>query len=99
MTPKEIKAKRLQLKLTQVDLGRALGVAGNTVALWERGESTPESPLMLKMALDYMLTEQWLEMHGQEKFEQLQQRKEELQAILAQPLLEKRRIRKSQPAR
>jgi DNA-binding transcriptional regulator YiaG len=38
---KQIKAIRLALKISQSNLGRHLGVAGNTVARWERGELLP----------------------------------------------------------
>ena len=44
--PQQIKAIRAALKLTQVDLGRLLGVSGNTVARWERGLMTPPGNLL-----------------------------------------------------
>ena len=52
MNAEEIKTTRLALGLTQVELGKALDVTGNAVALWERGERTPEAPAMLGAALD-----------------------------------------------
>lgn len=52
MTGSEIKKDRIRLALTQAELGDRLGVSGNTVARWERDESTPESPKMLRLALD-----------------------------------------------
>jgi DNA-binding transcriptional regulator YiaG len=44
MTPTEIKALRLSLKLTQQDLAIILGVSVVTVTRWETGVSVP-SPL------------------------------------------------------
>lgn len=46
-----VRQTREKLKLTQAQLGAALGVAGNTVARWERGISAPEYPEMLELAL------------------------------------------------
>lgn len=46
-----IRETREKLKLTQAELGTHLGVAGNTVARWERGVSSPEYPEMLELAL------------------------------------------------
>ena len=40
----KIRNIREKLKLTQAELGERLGVAGNTVARWERGEVQPEHP-------------------------------------------------------
>jgi transcriptional regulator with XRE-family HTH domain len=46
-----IRDARRALGLTQVELARALGVAPNTVARWERGEVRPGSEPMVRMAL------------------------------------------------
>lgn len=46
-----IRETREKLKLTQAEIGKHLGVAGNTVARWERGISSPEYPEMLELAL------------------------------------------------
>lgn len=46
-----IRATREKLKLTQVELAEHLGVAGNTVARWERGELIPESVKLVELAL------------------------------------------------
>ncbi len=51
MKAEEIRAKRIELELTQVELGTRLGVAGNTIARWERGELAVEHPEMLRLAL------------------------------------------------
>ena len=40
MTPEEFKKLRSRIEMTQAALGEAVGVTGNTVARWERGEST-----------------------------------------------------------
>ena len=38
MNGEELKTRRKALNLTQAELGEYLGVAGNTVARWERDE-------------------------------------------------------------
>lgn len=38
MTGAELRKRRKDLNLTQAELGRLLGVSGNTVARWERDE-------------------------------------------------------------
>ena len=39
IAPAQFQARRRALGLSQAELGAALGVAANTVARWERGES------------------------------------------------------------
>lgn len=51
MSGEEIRRARLILGFTQVELADSLGVSANTVARWERDESPPESPKMLRLAL------------------------------------------------
>jgi transcriptional regulator with XRE-family HTH domain len=46
-----IRETREKLKLTQAEIAKYLGVAGNTIARWERGISSPEYPEMLELAL------------------------------------------------
>ena len=52
MTGEEIRATRARLGLTQAQLGKALGVAKNTIARWERGELRIERPEMLRLSLE-----------------------------------------------
>ena len=47
----ELRRKREELGLSQVELGRRLSVSPNTVARWERGELKIEHPAMLDLAL------------------------------------------------
>src|SRR5258708_9971633 len=51
MTPAELRNRRIGLGLTQSELATALGVARNTVARWERGESAMASIEMVDLAL------------------------------------------------
>jgi len=44
------------LGLSQAELGELLGVAGNTVARWERGELVP--PKVAVLAAEYLLITQ-----------------------------------------
>jgi DNA-binding transcriptional regulator YiaG len=48
----ELKRQREALGLSQVQLGRHLAVAANTIARWERGELKVEHPGMLSLALE-----------------------------------------------
>jgi len=45
MTGKELLEIRKRLKWSQAQLARAIGVAGNTVARWERGELGISEPV------------------------------------------------------
>ncbi len=52
MTGKKLSEIRDRLQWTQAKLGEALGVTGNTVARWERGEmkiSEPAARLVLRI--------------------------------------------------
>ena len=87
MDAEEIKTKRLALGLTQAELGKALGVSGNAVALWERGERTPKGPAMLGAALDYLLVQKVLGGELGKRLKKLEKIKVELQALVNEPLL------------
>jgi len=54
--PKKIHQIRKRLGLSQAELGELLGVAGNTVARWERGELVP--PKVAVLAAEYLLITQ-----------------------------------------
>ena len=52
MTGKKLSEIRGRLQWTQAQLGKAIGVTGNTVARWERGEmkiSEPAARLVLRI--------------------------------------------------
>ncbi len=51
VTPTELRVCRHSLGLSQAALARALGVASNTVARWERGERPIRSPELVGLAL------------------------------------------------
>jgi len=51
VTGKRFKQIRLKLGLTQAQLAEVLGVASNTVAVWERGEQPIPGPVELAMKL------------------------------------------------
>jgi DNA-binding transcriptional regulator YiaG len=48
MTGSDIREMRRELSMTQVEMGALIGVAGNTVARWERGELRP-SPMAQRL--------------------------------------------------
>lgn len=50
ITPEEIKSRRVNLGLSQMQLAEKLTVSQNTIARWERGELLPEHPGMLILA-------------------------------------------------
>ncbi len=54
--PRKIHQIRKRLGLSQAELGQLLGVAGNTVARWERGELVP--PKVAVLAAEYLLITQ-----------------------------------------
>ena len=87
MNAEEIKTTRLALGLTQVELGKALDVTGNAVALWERGERTPEAPAMLGAALDHLLVQKALGGELGKRLKKLQKIKAELEVLVNEPLL------------
>jgi predicted ATPase/DNA-binding CsgD family transcriptional regulator/transcriptional regulator with XRE-family HTH domain len=57
MTPAELRARRCSLDLTQDQMGRALGVAANTVARWERGARAIGRPDLVQMMLEHLEAE------------------------------------------
>ncbi len=52
VAPAELRARRRALGLTQAQLGAELGVAGNTVARWERGDARIGNPALVQLALE-----------------------------------------------
>ena len=52
MRPADIRGRRQALRLSQAGLGRALGVARNTVARWERGELEIRYAELVALAID-----------------------------------------------
>ena len=46
----EIRSYRLQLGLTQTEVARGLGIRLATVSSWERGQSCPAGPMLLRLA-------------------------------------------------
>jgi transcriptional regulator with XRE-family HTH domain len=59
MTPRQLRAIRHRLGLTQDQLADQIGVAANTVARWERGEMnmrTPTARLITMLAQNTDLT-------------------------------------------
>jgi transcriptional regulator with XRE-family HTH domain len=52
VTPAELRARRRALGLTQAQLGAELGLAGNTVARWERGDTRIGNPALVRLALE-----------------------------------------------
>jgi len=55
ITGKELRNKRIKLGLSQVKLAELLGVTGNTVARWERGELKIGCEKMLILALKNLI--------------------------------------------
>ena len=51
MTREEVRAARKQLGLSQVEFGRRVGVAGNTVSRWELGTLTVGSTAAILIRL------------------------------------------------
>ena len=59
--PKRLKALRKEKKLTQAQLGEALGLQQATIAKWEAGERTPfieyfiEQAKFFNVTIDYLV--------------------------------------------
>ena len=45
-----IRARRMELGMRQLDLACAVGVTNSAVSLWERGETSPNYKMLLKVA-------------------------------------------------
>ena len=45
-----IRVRRLDLSMRQLDLARAVGVTNSAVSLWEKGETSPNYKMLLKVA-------------------------------------------------
>lgn len=54
MKPEDLKHRRKALNLTQNELAEKLGVSGNTVSRWEKGEMKPDAEEMLELAMRYL---------------------------------------------
>jgi len=46
----EIRSYRLQLGLTQLEVARSLGIRLATFSSWERGQTCPTGPMLLRLA-------------------------------------------------
>lgn len=55
MHGEKIKEYRLNLEMTQSELGEALEISRNTIARWERNAIVPESWRMVELALKQLL--------------------------------------------
>src|SRR5215471_10805674 len=57
MRPTDLRGRRQALHLSQAELGRALGVARNTIARWERGELDIRYAELIALAMDRLEAE------------------------------------------
>lgn len=56
-----VKQLRSELKLTQLDFGRRIGVSGATVSTTESGKTTPDNQTILLICREYGVNRLWLE--------------------------------------
>lgn len=49
-------AERKRTGLSQEDVGKALGVSGPAVSMWETGKTVPRAPMLKKLAALYGCT-------------------------------------------
>jgi transcriptional regulator with XRE-family HTH domain len=50
----ELKARRIALSLTQIELAERLGVDSNTYSRWEQSTMGIGCPVVLRLAMDYL---------------------------------------------
>lgn len=55
-----IKQVRKTAKLTQVDFGKRLGVAGNTITNYENGMREPSNAVIIAICREFGINEEWL---------------------------------------
>lgn len=55
-----IRAVRKEKKLSQVELGKAVGVSRSTIANWEKGKTSPATTYILKLANFFNITTDYL---------------------------------------
>lgn len=55
-----IRAVRKEKKLSQVELGKAVGVSRSTIANWENGRTSPATTYILKLANFFNITTDYL---------------------------------------
>lgn len=55
-----IKKLRKTLGLTQINFGKCLGIAGNTVTSYERGIREPSNAIITSICREFGINERWL---------------------------------------
>jgi DNA-binding XRE family transcriptional regulator len=65
MKGSDIKVYRKKLGMTQEELTKRFGVAGNTIARWERDEYIPDAPGMLELAFLGLEVERGIDPDGE----------------------------------
>jgi transcriptional regulator with XRE-family HTH domain len=65
MKGKDIEAYRSRLGMTQEQLAKRFGVAGNTISRWERDESILDAPGLLELAFRGLEIERGIDSTGE----------------------------------
>lgn len=94
MNPKDIKQIRLSLKMTQASFGAVLGLTGNTIARYERGESQPDNPTMFALAVEQVRQQKIAEAYAPEWQALLERSKQMADELKAGVAPEQQRVRK-----
>jgi len=61
MKKDRIKDRRKELKLTQSDVGRSVGVSKATVSQWESGDTSPSGSNLMRLAKALKINAEWIE--------------------------------------
>ncbi len=61
MKKDRIKQRRKELKLTQSDVGKAVGVSKATVSQWESGDTSPKGGNLIKLSKSLGVSPSWIE--------------------------------------
>lgn len=63
-----IKEIRKDFNMTQIEFGKRLGVAGNTVTTYETGVRTPSDVVYISICREFNVNEEWLRTGTGEKY-------------------------------
>lgn len=76
-----IKKLRKTLGLTQINFGKRLGIAGNTVTSYEKGIREPSNAIIASICREFGVNEQWLRTGEGAMFEEISRAEKAAQIV------------------